>query len=233
MIQNYIEMEQKSLKTFLSFILIIILILFPSYTLFSDKFIVKNVNVISDFDIETSITESFYGKSIWFVTDKSLSKYQDKFPYIEKIETERFLPSTVQITFKSYSQIAKIKDLRGSQPKETVLYKNLFRSNDFIENNDLLQVSIINGPVDEAFDGELVSFFMTIQNFEGINIGGISLIHIGNTISGYYEDVEILFGAPVDLSKKAAAIGELLASGECSGTVTFVNSESFITECNI
>ena len=162
MIQNYTEIEQKSLKTFLSFILIIILILFPSYALFSDKYIVKKVNVISDFNIETSMTESFYGKSIWFVTDKSLNKYQDQFPYIEKIETERFLPSTVQITFKSYSQIAKIKDLRGSQPKETVLYKNLYKSNVFIENNDLLQVSIINGPVDEAFDGELVSFYMTI-----------------------------------------------------------------------
>ena len=233
MIQNYIEIEQKSLKTFLSFVLLIILILFPSYALFSSKYSVKNVNVISDFDIETSMTESFYGKSIWFVTNKSLSSLQDQFPYIEKIETETFLPSTVQITFKFYRQVATIKDLRGSQPKETVLYKNLYRSNELIENNELLQVSIINGPVDEAFDGELVSFFMTIQNFDEIYIGGISLVHTGNTISGYYEEVEILFGAPIDLSKKAAAIGELLSSGECSGTVTFVNSESFITDCNI
>ena len=144
-----------------------------------------------------------------------------------------FLPSKLEIKLKLYEQVAEISDLRGSQPKLSVLYKNLYIVESIDASKNTLSVTIVNGPVDNGFNGEVVALFMTLSNFDDINTGSLKLTHLGTSVIGYYKDTEILFGNPIDLATKAAAVGELLSDGSCQGTVRFVSSNSFVTDCNI
>ena len=55
--------------------------------------------------------------------------------------------------------------MRGTIPLRNVLYKNgLEIASD--EKNDLPTITVLNGPVQAGFTGELVSMMMTFQNYE-------------------------------------------------------------------
>ncbi len=194
---------------------------------------VRNIEFLPKYDVDSSFLETLYGKSIWTLDETSLESLYSADPTIEKIELTKILPSKLEIKLKLYEQVAEISDLRGSQPKLFVLYKNLYTSESIDASKNTVSVTIVNGPVDNGFNGEIVALFMTLNNFDEINTGSLKLTHLGTSVVGYYKDTEILFGSPIDLATKAAAVGELLSDGSCKGTVRFVSTNSFVTNCNI
>ncbi len=194
---------------------------------------VKNIEFSPKYHVDNSFLETLYGESIWTLDETSLESFYSADPTIEKIELTKILPSKLEIKIKLYEQVAEISDLRGSQPKLFVLYKNLYTTESIDTSKNVLSVTIVNGPVDNGFNGEIVALFMTLSNFDKINTGSLKLTHLGTSIVGYYNDTEILFGSPIDLATKAAAVGELLSDGSCQGTVRFVSTTSFVSDCNI
>lgn len=233
MIKGNIDIEKTSFRTFLVFSFFVLILLLPSYLVFSSKYIVRNIEFSPKYQVDSSFLETLYGKSIWTLDETSLESLYSADPTIERIELNKILPSKLEIKLKLYEEIAEISDLRGSQPKIFVLYKNLYTTESIDASKNLFSVTIVNGPVDKGFNGEIVALFMTLSNFDEINTGSLKLTHLGTSVIGYYNDTEILFGSPIDLATKAAAVGELLSNGSCQGTVRFVSANSFVTDCNI
>ncbi len=233
MIKGNIDIEKTSFRTFLVFSFFVLIILLPSYLIFSSKYIVRNIEFSPKYHADNSFLETLYGTSIWTLDETSLESLYSADPTIERIELNKILPSKLEIKLKLYEEIAEISDLRGSQPKIFVLYKNLYTTESIDASKNLVSVTIVNGPVDKGFNGEIVALFMTLSNFDEINTGSLKLTHLGTSVVGYYNDTEILFGSPIDLATKAAAVGELLSDGSCQGTVRFVSTNSFVTDCNI
>ena len=233
MIKGNTDIEKTSFRTFLVFSFFVLILLLPSYLVFSSKYIVRNIEFSPKYHVESSFLETLYGKSIWTLDETSLESLYSADPTIERIELNKILPSKLEIKLKLYEEIAEISDLRGSQPKIFVLYKNLYTAESIDASKNLFSVTIVNGPVDKGFNGEIVALFMTLSNFDEINTGSLKLTHLGTSVIGYYNDTEILFGSPIDLATKAAAVGELLSNGSCQGTVRFVSTNSFVTDCNI
>tara|TARA_B100000963_G_C22579067_1_gene649946 strand:+ start:895 stop:1596 length:702 start_codon:yes stop_codon:yes gene_type:complete len=233
LIKRNIEIEKTSFRTFLVFSFFLLLLLLPSFLIFSSKYIVKSVEFFPKYQVSGSFLETLYGESIWTLDETSVEGLYSADPTIEKIELTKILPSKLEINLKLYEQIAEISDLRGSQPKIFVLYKNLYTTESINASKNTVSVTIVNGPVDNGFNGEIVALFMTLSNFDEISTGSLKLTHLGTSVIGYYKNIEILFGSPIDLATKAAAVGELLSDGMCQGTVRFVSTNSFVTDCNI
>tara|TARA_Y100001958_G_scaffold58121_1_gene39084 strand:- start:216 stop:917 length:702 start_codon:yes stop_codon:yes gene_type:complete len=233
LIKGNTNIEKTSFRTFLVFSFFVLILLIPSYLTFSSKYMVKNIEFSPKYHVDNSFLETLYGESIWTLDETSLESFYSADPTIEKIELTKILPSKLEIKIKLYEQVAEISDLRGSQPKLFVLYKNLYTTESIDTSKNVLSVTIVNGPVDNGFNGEIVALFMTLSNFDKINTGSLKLTHLGTSIVGYYNDTEILFGSPIDLATKAAAVGELLSDGSCQGTVRFVSTTSFVSDCNI
>ena len=233
MIKGNIDIEKTSFRTFLVFSFFLLAILLPSYFIFSSKYMVKNVEFLPKYQVDSSFLNTLYGESIWILDETSVESLYSADPTIEKIVLTKILPSKLEIKLQLYEQVAEISDLRGSQPKLSVLYKNLYTTESIDASKNVVSVTIVNGPVDNGFNGEIVALFMTLSNFDEINTGSLNLTHLGTSVIGYYKDTEILFGSPIDLATKAAAVGELLSDGSCQGTVRFVSTNSFVTDCNI
>ena len=231
MIKEYTELEQTSFKTFLGFSLLISIVLLPSFFIFSNYYRVKDIEVQGSLHIDESLFTEFYNISIWSIGEASFENIYISDNTIEKIELTKKLPNQLKIHISHYLQVAEITDLRGSVVTKGVLYKNLLFKETFVE-NDVVNVTITNGPVDDGFNGEIVSLVMTLLNFE-IDISKISLVHNGSNLKGSYKGIEIDFLRPVDLSTKASAIGELLEKNSCEGEVTFITNSSFVTDCTI
>mgnify|MGYP001158856775 FL=1 len=231
MIKEYSQLEQISFRTFLAFSLLILVFLIPSLFIFSQSYRVKDIEVQGSLSINEYHFSQFYDTSIWAIGENSFESIYILDKTIEKIELTKELPNKLTITIDHYLQIAKITDLRGSVPMEKVLYKNLLYKNTDL-NNEVINVTISNGPVDDGFNGELVTLAMTLKNFK-IDISKITLTLNGASLTGEYEGIVIDFQKPLDLATKGSAIGELLEKSNCTGEVTFVSKESFITSCKI
>ena len=231
MIKDYSHLEQTSFRTFLAFSLLILVFLIPSLFIFSQSYRVKDIVVQGSLTINEYHFSQFYDTSIWAIGESSFENIYTLDKTIEKIELTKELPNKLSITISHYLQVAKITDLRGSVPMEKVLYKNLlFKITEL--NNEVINVTIVNGPVDEGFNGELVTLAMTLKNFK-IDISKITLTLDGESLTGEFEGIFIDFLKPSDLATKGSAIGELLEKSNCTGEVTFVSKESFITSCKI
>lgn len=231
MIKEYTQLEQTSFKTFLGFSLLIFIVLLPSFYIFSNYYRVKDIEVQGSPYIDASLFTEFYNISIWSIGENSFENIYISDNTIEKIELTKKLPNQLKINISHYLQVAEITDLRGSEVTKGVLYKNLLFKEAYLE-NDVANVTITNGPVDDGFNGEIVSLVMTLLNFE-IDISKISLVHNGSNLKGFYKGIEIDFLGPVDLSTKASAVGELLEKSSCKGEVTFITNNSFVTDCTI
>ena len=231
MIKDYSHLEQTSFRTFLAFSLLILVFLIPSLFIFSQSYRVKDIEVQGSLTINEYHFSQFYDTSIWAIGESSFENIYTLDKTIEKIELTKELPNKLSIAISHYLQVAKITDLRGSVPMEKVLYKNLlFKITEL--NNEVINVTIVNGPVDEGFNGELVTLAMTLKNFK-IDISQITLTLNGESLTGEYKGIFIDFLKPSDLATKGSAIGELLEKSNCTGEVTFVSKESFITSCKI
>ena len=231
LIKDFTQLEQTSFKTFLVFSLIIFVVLLPSFFIFSSYYRVTNIDVQGSSYIDNTLFIEFYNVSIWSIGETSFENIYVSDRTIEKIELTKNLPNQLDIEISHYLQVAEITDLRGSVVTKKILYKNLLFKESYIE-DDVVNVTITNGPVDNGFNGEIVSLVMTLLNFE-IDISQISLIYDGSYLKGTYKGTTVDFLEPIDLSTKGSALGELLENGSCTGEVTFISNNSFVTDCQI
>ena len=234
--QGKSDIEKTSFRTFLVFSFFLFILLLPSYFIFSSKYMVRHVDITPEYYVGSSILNTLYGKSILTISDSSLESLYSIDPTIERIELNKVLPLSIgkiEIELKFYEQVAEILDLRGSKPEISILFKNLHTAESTEASINAISVTIVNGPVDRGFNGEIVALYMTLRSFETIDTGSLELSHSGVGIVGYYKDMEIVFGSPVDLATKAATVGELLSDGNCKGTVRFISTQSFVSECDI
>ena len=96
-----------------------------------------------------------------------------------------------------------------------------------ILSNNLPTISILNGPVQAGFNGELISMMMTFKNYE-LDLSTFTFNYDGQKIVGEYRETTVDFGPSLNLGIKAAALGSLLENSNCSGEIKFIGSEELI-----
>lgn len=232
---NYTEQEKNLLKKFLVFTFLIIfainiLFTYNSSTYRVSKIVVENVsyqNLVKEFMLVSK------GDSIWTVSDTTFNTILDKYDELEGIEVTKNYPNSLSINLIETKKMAIIFDLRKSIPETLVLLKNA----SVIAYNDqnkagLASITISNGPVPETFYGELVSFIATLDSYN-LASKTIELNFSGSNLVGDFQETTVDFGYPIDLGKKASALGYFLQNNSCNGDVSFIGSEELITNCNI
>ena len=223
--------EKNSLRSFLIFAFLLIVLLCISFSINSSYFKVKTIEInttsskynIADFSIEA------LNKSIWLINGDTFLNNRIKFPTIENVTVAKEYPDKIILNIIEYEELLVVTDLRGTFPRRTILYKNGLEiiSADI---NNLPTISILNGPVQAGFNGELISMMMTFKNYE-LNLSTFLFNYDGQKIVGEYRETIIDFGPSINLGIKAAALGSLLENSNCSGEIKFIGSEELIADC--
>jgi hypothetical protein len=92
LIKEYTKLEQTSFKTFLGFSFFILLVLLPSFNVFSSYYRVKDIEVQGTTYIDVSMFNEFYNISIWSIGENSFENIYTSDRTIEKIELTKKLP---------------------------------------------------------------------------------------------------------------------------------------------
>ena len=216
--------EQKLFKSFIifSFFSLVTLLIFLS--LFSSKYTVNDIRYENNLDLNYKSFDLVQGKSIWFINESDFSQfYEDNFN-VESLTISKQLPNLVFIDIVIYEKIIVISDLRESQPKEVVLYKNLYTELSE-SNNQLPRLTVTNGPIPDGFYSEIISLILTVNKYN-LSIQDLSIIYNGSELTGSYKNTLINIGSPIDLSKKGSVVGYILEEGNCDGEVTIIDSNS-------
>ena len=223
--------EKNSLRAFLIFAFLLIGLLSIGFSVNSSYFRVKTIeinSVSSKYDISDFSYEAL-NKTIWLINSDTFIDNKTKYPTIESLTITKEYPDKIILNITEYEELIVITDLRGTIPLRTILYKNGLEivSN---EKNDLPTISVLNGPVQAGFTGELVSMMMTFQNYE-LETHTFTFNYDGQKIVGEYKETTIDLGPPFDLGTKAAALGSLLENSNCKGEVRFIGTEELIANC--
>ena len=216
--------EQKSFKSFIIFSFFSLVTLITFLSLFSSKYIVNDIRYESNLDLNYKSFGLVQGKSIWFIDESDFSQfYEDNFN-VESLTISKQLPNLVFIDIDVYEKIIVISDLRETQPKQVVLYKNLYTELSE-SNNQLPRLTVTNGPIPDGFYSEIISLILTVNKYN-LSIQDLSIIYNGSELTGSYKNTLINIGSPIDLSKKGSVVGYLLEEGNCDGEVTIIDSNS-------
>ena len=216
--------EQKSFKAFIifSFFSLVTLIIFLS--LFSSKYTVNDIRYENNLDLNYESFGFVQGKSIWFINESDFRQFYDDNFNVESLTISKQLPNLVFIDIVVHEKIIVISDLRETQPKEVVLYKNLYTELSE-SNNQLPRLTVTNGPIPDGFYSEIISLILTVNKYN-LSIQDLSIIYNGSELTGSYKNTLINIGSPIDLSKKGSVVGYLLEEGNCDGEVTIIDSNS-------
>ena len=216
--------EQKSFKSFIIFSFFSLVTLITFLSLFSSKYIVNDIRYESNLDLNYKSFGLVQGKSIWFIDESDFSQfYEDNFN-VESLTISKQLPNLVFIDIVVYEKIIVISDLRETQPKEVVLYKNLYTELSE-SNNQLPRLTVTNGPVPDGFYSEIISLILTVNKYD-LSIQDLSITYNGSELTGSYKNTLLNIGSPIDLSKKGSVVGYILEEGNCDGEVTIIDSNS-------
>ena len=216
--------EQKSFKSFIIFSFFSLVTLITFLSLFSSKYIVNDIRYESNLDLNYKSFGLVQGKSIWFIDESDFSQfYEDNFN-VESLTISKQLPNLVFIDIDVYEKIIVISDLRETQPKQVVLYKNLYTELSE-SNNQLPRLTVTNGPIPDGFYSEIISLILTINKYK-LSIQDLSMTYNGSELTGSYKNTLLNIGSPIDLSKKGSVVGYILEEGNCDGEVTIIDSNS-------
>ena len=216
--------EQKSFKSFIifSFFSLVTLIVFLS--LFSSKYTVNDIRYENNLDLNYESFGFVQGKSIWFINESDFRQFYDDNFNVESLTISKQLPNLVFIDIVVHEKIIVISDLRETQPKEVVLYKNLYTELSE-SNNQLPRLTVTNGPVPDGFYSEIISLILTVNKYD-LSIQDLSITYNGSELTGSYKNTLLNIGSPIDLSKKGSVVGYILEEGNCDGEVTIIDSNS-------
>ena len=194
------EVESNSFRTFTLFIFVGLLIFSLVVSIFSSKYRVSVINYDNGLDLNYEGLQEVENLSIWLVNDGNFEKFYFDNQNVENLEISKQLPNVINININLYQKIVVYTDFRDSSPEQRVLYKNLY-STVSVSEEDLAHLVITNGPIDDGFYNEIVSFILTVGKYE-IDLGKISMTFNGDTLVVNYSDCLLYTSpSPRDLGK--------------------------------
>jgi len=218
------EVESKSFRTFTLFIFVGLLIFSLVVSIFSSKYRVSVINYDNGLDLNYEGLQEVENLSIWLVNDGNFEKFYFDNQNVENLEISKQLPNVINVNINLYQKMVVYTDFRDSSPEQRVLYKNLYSTVVASEEN-LAHLVITNGPIDDGFYNEIVSFILTVGKYE-IDLGKISMTFNGDTLVVNYSDTIIEAGKALDLSRKGSVVGYILEKGDCKGSVKILESSN-------
>ena len=121
-----LNLEQRSFKTFSLFSFFSLLVLITFLSMFSSKYTVADINYEKNNDINYSSFDFVKGKSIWFIDESDFGQFYEDNLSVESLVISKQLPNLISIDIVIHEKIIVISDLRDTNPKEVILYKNLY-----------------------------------------------------------------------------------------------------------
>ena len=216
------EVESNSFRTFTLFIFAVLIIFGFVVSIFSSKYRVSVINYDNGLDLNYEGLKEVENLSIWLVSDGNFEKFYFDNQNVENLEISKQLPNVINININLYQKIVVYTDFRDSSPEQRVLYKNLY-STVSVSEEDLAHLVITNGPIDDGFYNEIVSFILTVGKYK-IDLGNISMTFDGDSLVVKYLDTIIEAGKASDLSKKGSVVGYILENDDCKGTIKILES---------
>jgi len=218
-------------KSFITFSLAVLVTSLIIMNISSQKYGISEIEHSLEDQLVMESLNLLYGKSIWFINDNSFEQIYKDNPDIKYINYARKSPNKLIISVDTYQQLANIIDLRGSVETSSILYENSYVVSTPTIENVLPIVKIENGPVGSGFNGELITLFKTLDNYQYTK-QSLQIKYDGGAFNAYYGKTTFQLGDAVDLGKKASILGTYLSDNSCDGTVRFLTSESTIENCN-
>ena len=216
------EVESKSFRTFTLFTFVVLIILGFVVSIFSSKYRVSIINYDSELDLNYEELKGIENLSIWLVNDNNFEKFYLDNQNVENLEISKQLPDIINININMHQKIILFTDFRESSPEQRVLYKNLYIDDD-ISGNDIANLVITNGPIDDGFYSEIISFILTVEKYE-VDLSEVSMTFDGDVLFINYLDTTIDAGKAVDLSRKGSVVGYILENEDCKGRVKILES---------
>ena len=121
-----LNLEQRTFKTFSIFSFFSLLTLITFLSMFSSKYTVTDINYEKNIDLNYSSFGFVQGKSIWFIDESDFGQFYEDNLSVESLVISKQLPNLVFIDIVIHEKIIVISDLRDTNPKEVILYKNLY-----------------------------------------------------------------------------------------------------------
>ena len=216
------EVESKSFRTFTLFTFVVLIILGFVVSIFSSKYRVSIINYDSELNLNYEELKGIENLSIWLVNDNNFEKFYLDNQSVENLESSKQLPDIINININMHQKIILFTDFRESSPEQRVLYKNLYIDDD-ISGKDIANLVITNGPIDDGFYSEIISFILTVEKYE-VDLSEVSMTFDGDVLFINYLDTTIDAGKAVDLSRKGSVVGYILENEDCKGRVKILES---------
>ncbi|MDB3984016.1 FtsQ-type POTRA domain-containing protein [Acidimicrobiia bacterium] len=217
-------------KSFLTFALVVLVTSLIIINSSSQKYRISEIDHSIEDQLFMESLNSLYGRSIWFVDENSFDQIYKDNPDIKNLNITKRLPNKLIISIDLYQQLANLIDLRSSVETYAILYENAYIVSTLKIDKTLPIVKIENGPVESGFNGELISLFKTLDNYQYTK-QSLEIKYDGDTFNAYYGKTTFQLGDAVDLGRKASILGTYLTDNSCDGTVKFLTSESTIENC--
>jgi len=217
-------------KSFLTFALVVLVTSLIIINSSSQKFRISEIDHSMEDQLFMESLNSLYGRSIWFVDENSFDQIYKDNPDIKNLNITKRLPNKLIISIDLYQQLANLIDLRSSVETYAILYENAYIVSTLKIDKTLPIVKIENGPVESGFNGELISLFKTLDNYQYTK-ESLEIKYDGDAFNAYYGKTTFQLGDAVDLGRKASILGTYLSDNSCDGTVKFLTSESTIENC--
>lgn len=227
---EYINNQIVIFKTFLIFSLSCLIVLLVVMNTTSQKYRINEITNNIDLSSNLQSLNNLYGKSIWYIDENSFEQIYTENPVIKKLTITKNLPNKLVVSSELYQQLVTIDDKRSSLKNMQILYENNYVVKTEVEENNLPVLVITNGPVEEGFRGELISFFKTLDKYKYIK-KDLKIQFDGNQFVAFYYLGRYELGPAIDLGRKGSILGTYLEENFCSGTVRFINSETTVENC--
>ena len=228
---EYSQVQLRTFRTFLTFSLLVLTTSLSFLVSNSQKFRISEIDYGSCSQLEMQSTNLLYGKPIWFINEDSFDQLYKDNPAIKNLLFERYNRDKLILNCNLYEELTNIVDLRSSMNNIIILYENTFIVRTKNVKRNLPVVEISNGPVQDGFDGELISFFKTLNNYVYTK-SSLKVKYDGKNLEAYYGETIYELGEAIDLGIKASVLGNYLSGDTCSGTIRFIASEITIEDCN-
>ena len=219
---NYGEIERQTFRTFLAFSTLLIGLILFFFNITSDLYRVSEIEYDYKSGLNIDTIESLRGTSIWLVDDTYFDNFYDENPSVERISIKKQLPNKLIVEIVFSEELALIQDNRQSPPRTFVLHKNLYTL-DTQNREDLLFITIENGPIQEGFSEEVISMVMTLKKYP-LNLANIEGVYDGESMTLSHFDMNFYLGSPLDLGRKATVVGYYISEQPCTGEIRLVYS---------
>ena len=230
---NYGEIERQTFRTFLAFSTLLIALILVFFNITSELYRVSEIDYDESLELNVNSLESLRGTSIWLVDDTYFGSFYEENPSVERITIKKQLPDKLLIQIVISDKLAFIEDNRQSPTRTFVLHKNLY-THDSGSEEGLITIIIKNGPVEDGFLEEIISFVMTLKKYP-VNLANIEAIYDGESMRLTHFKTEFYLGSPSDLGRKAAVLGYYISEQNCDGEIRMVYSEEgqirAVTKC--